>query len=106
MLRNQQFQSFKICRSKLRSIDSDLEIKELDDLKDFKPIGLPKIVVVDGDFRRCNATAYNQYLERIEQARPEGASGFVKGEYLLRTYDHFRADSRENFVPIQFYAAK
>ena len=76
------------------------KIKELNDPRDSKPIGLPRVVAAEEDWRSCNYTGYQKFLEKVKQVMPEEADGFVKGEWInIGRY----MDRLVSYVPIQFY---
>ncbi|OGJ17872.1 hypothetical protein A3K73_04365 [Candidatus Pacearchaeota archaeon RBG_13_36_9] len=75
-------------------------ITGLDNLAGFEPIGLPHIVVAEGDWRPCNARVYDKYLEDVQQIKPSEATAFVEGPFLAK--GHFLSEL-EFYVPIQFY---
>ncbi|MEA3515375.1 MAG: hypothetical protein U9R34_07895 [Nanoarchaeota archaeon] len=88
----------KTQKNKIKELD-----ERLDDLKKFKPVGLPRVVIAEGDWRKCNPIVYEKYLEKVEQVRPEGADGFLQGEWI--NSGRYR-DEFISYVPIQFYRKK
>ena len=88
----------KTQKNKIKELD-----ERLDDLKEFKPVGLPRVVIAEGDWRKCNPSVYEKYLEKVEQVRPEGADGFIQGEWINRRGN---IENLMSYVPIQFYRKK
>ncbi len=95
----------KIQKNKIKELD-----ERLDDLKKFKPVGLPRVVIAEGDWRKCNPSVYEKYLEKVEQVRPEGADGFIQGEWINRQGKWINRmghiEDLISYVPIQFYMEK
>ena len=85
----------KTQKNKIKKLD-----ERLDDLTEFKPVGLPRVVVTEGGLRFYNPKVYNKYLEKVEQVQPEGADGFIQGE--LKNIGHY-IDEIVSYVPLQFY---
>lgn len=77
------------------------QIKKLENIEGFEPIGELCTIVVGPDWRICNVTGYQQYLDALEEKRPLGATGYTEGRYL--TNGKHTVSELRYLVPIQFF---